>query len=50
VLIRSVFGGYVLPQTVSGYYSTSMLQPIDDLLQGFANGRYKSYNDYMLTR
>jgi hypothetical protein len=48
VLIRSVFGGYVLPQSVSGYYSTSLTQPIDDVLQGFTSGKYRSYNDLML--
>lgn len=50
VVIRSIFGGYVLPESVSGYYSTSQVQPIDDLLRGFSTGRYKSYNDLMLTR
>ena len=48
VLIRSVFGGYVLPQSVPGYSSTSLVQPIDELLQGFSSGRYKSYNDLLL--
>ena len=50
VLIRSVFGGYVLPQTVPGYSSTSLVQPIDELLDGFATGRYASYNDLLLSR
>ena len=50
VLIRSVFGGIVLPQSVSGYSSTSLVQPIDQLLDGFSSGRYKSYNDLLLSR
>lgn len=50
VLIRSVFGGFVLPQSVSGYSSTSLVQPIDELLDGFASGRFKSYNDLLLSR
>jgi len=50
VLIRSVFGAYVLPQTVRGYHSTSLVQSIDDLIDGFASGKYKSYNDLLLSR
>jgi hypothetical protein len=50
VLIRSVFGAYVLPQTVPGYHSTSLVQPLDDLLDGFSTGRYRSYNDLLLSR
>ena len=50
VLIRSVFGGYVLPQTVHGYTSTSLVQPIDELLDGFSTGRYVNYNDLLLSR
>jgi len=48
VLIRSVFGGYVLPQSVRGYFSTSLIQPLDELLTKYSRGQYKSYNDLML--
>jgi len=48
VLIRSVFGGYVLPQSVRGYYSTSLIQPVDELMTKYAKGQYQSYNDLML--
>lgn len=48
VLIRSVFGGYVLPQSVPGYFSTSLIQPVDELMAKYARGQYQSYNDLML--
>jgi hypothetical protein len=48
VLIRSVFGGYVLRESVPGYFSTSLVQPVDTLLSGYTSGRYRSYNDLML--
>jgi hypothetical protein len=48
VIIRSVFGGYRLPESVPGYFSTSFVQPIDQLLAGFSSGRYKTYNDLLL--
>ena len=49
VLIRSVFGGYVLPQSAPGYFSTSLVQPIDELLEGFSSGRYRRYDDLLLS-
>jgi hypothetical protein len=48
VVIRSVFGGYVLRESVPGYFSTSLVQPVDELLDGFSSGRYKAYNDLLL--
>lgn len=48
VVIRSVFGGYVLPQSAPGYSSTSLTQSVDELLDKFARGQYQSYNDLML--
>jgi hypothetical protein len=48
ILIRSVFGGYRLRESVPGYYSTSLIQPMDELLDGFSNGRYKTYEDLLL--
>jgi len=49
VIVRSVFrsygaGGARLP----GYNSASLTQPIDDLLNGYASGRFRDYRD--LTR
>ena len=32
VIIRSLFGGYQLPESVPGYYSTSATQTINELL------------------
>lgn len=52
VIIRSYFGrafGYVHPQAVPGYYSVQLLQRIEDLLQGAADGGYQSYMD-LVTR
>ena len=42
VLIRSVFGKFISIDTVPGYFSTQMIQPIDPLLAGGATG-YRSY-------
>jgi hypothetical protein len=48
VLIRSVFGGFILPQSVRGFSSTSLIQSIDQMLNYWAIGRYRSYNDLLL--
>jgi hypothetical protein len=45
VIIRSVFGGYRLPQRVPGYYSTSLVRPVNELLQGFSNAKIQTYRD-----
>lgn len=48
VIIRSYFSGgfgYSHPQSVSGYYSTQLLQTIDSLVKEYANGGYDSYSD-----
>ena len=48
VVIRSVFAntaGRVPGKTMPGYFSTSLVQPVPDLLDGFATGRYASYWD-----
>ena len=48
VIIRSFFGrnfGYLHPQAVSGYYSVQLLQNIDELLNAYAAGGYRSYFD-----
>ncbi len=53
VIGRAVFGstaGWIPGRSVKGYYSTSLIQPIEDLLDGFAAGRYSSYWDLIPTR
>ena len=47
VLIRSIFGGYSLPESVPGYYSTSVIQDFDELLTDFSAGKYRSYFDLL---
>ena len=42
-VIRSVFGGFNPVDAAPGYYSASLLQTADDLLAGYASGRYRSY-------
>jgi hypothetical protein len=43
VLIRSIFGGYSLADSVPGYYSTSTVQNLNELLAGCAAGKCRSY-------
>jgi hypothetical protein len=46
VFIRSYFNGtwgYEHPQSVSGYYSTQLLQTLDSFVKEFSDGGYKSY-------
>jgi hypothetical protein len=48
VIIRSYFNGvwrYEHPQSVSGYYSTQLLQTIDSFVKEYSSGGYKSYSD-----
>ena len=48
VIIRSYFNGtwgYDHPQSVSGYYSTQLLQTMDSFVKEFSSGGYKSYQD-----
>ncbi|MGE0127824.1 MAG: hypothetical protein AB7U82_07080 [Blastocatellales bacterium] len=48
VIIRSYFNGtwgYEHPQSVSGYYSTQLLQTMDSFVEEYAGGGYKSYSD-----
>jgi hypothetical protein len=48
VIIRSVFGGFGRPEP--GYYSSSLVQPIDKLLQGYAAGTFRSYPELAVVR
>lgn len=48
VIIRSVFGGF--GQSTPGYYSSSLAQPVDQLLQGYASGNFHSYPELAVAR
>ena len=43
VMIRSVFGKYISIDTVPGYFSTQMVQPIDSLVSSYRTSAYRSY-------
>ncbi len=48
VIIRSYFNGawgYEHPQSVSGYYSTQLLQTMDSFVREYSSGGYKSYSE-----
>jgi hypothetical protein len=47
VIIRSLFGGYQLPESVPGYYSTSAIQPINDFLASCGSTRCRGYFDFL---
>ncbi|HEY7449096.1 MAG TPA: hypothetical protein VH702_13150 [Vicinamibacterales bacterium] len=42
VVIRAVFGT-TIDESVPGYYSTSVVQPVADLVRNHQQGRYRSY-------
>ena len=48
LMIRSVFGA--LGQSAPGYYSSSLVQPVDELLQGYAAGRFHRYPELTVSR
>jgi hypothetical protein len=48
LIIRAVFGGF--GQSTPGYYSSSLVQPVDRLLQGYASGSFHSYSELAETR
>jgi hypothetical protein len=48
VIIRSYFNGawgYEHPQSVNGYYSTQLLQPMESFVKEYSSGGYSSYSD-----
>jgi hypothetical protein len=47
VVIRSLFGGYQLPESVPGYYSTSAIQPINELIANCGTTRCRGYFDLL---
>jgi hypothetical protein len=48
LIIRAVFGGF--GQSTPGYYSSSLVQPVDQLLQGYASGSFRSYPELAVGR
>ena len=47
VIIRSLFGGYQLPESVPGYYSTSAVQTVREFLASCGSSRCRSYFDFL---
>ena len=47
VVIRSLFGGYQLPESVPGYYSTSAIQTFNELLANCGSSRCRGYFDLL---
>ena len=50
VVIRSFFGRFVPGESSPGYYSASVVQPVDDLIERFARGEYGSYRNLTIPR
>ena len=46
-IIRSIFGRFGLPDSVPGYYSTSTVQNLNELLANFSAGKYQTYSDLL---
>jgi hypothetical protein len=47
VVIRSLFGGYALPESVPGYYSTQAVQTINELIANCGASRCRGYFDLL---
>ena len=47
VVIRSIFGGYSLPESVPGYYSTQTVQTINELIANCGASRCRGYFDLL---
>lgn len=47
VVIRSLFGGYQLPESAPGYYSTSAVQTINELIANCGSTRCRGYFDLL---
>jgi hypothetical protein len=47
LIIRAIFAGGLgfVPHALPGYASASVVQPVDDLVKGYAAGRFKTYRD-----
>ena len=49
VIIRSVFGGGGV-RPLPGYLSSSILQPVQQLLDGYARGQFRQYFELTVAR
>jgi hypothetical protein len=47
VIIRSLFGGMSLPESVPGYYSTSAIQPINEFVANCGSTRCRGYYELL---
>ena len=47
MVIRSVFGRWRLRDSAPGYYSTSTIQDLDEMLTNFSSGKYRAYTDLL---
>jgi hypothetical protein len=47
LVIRAIFAGGLgfVPHAAPGYASASVVQPVDELVRGYAAGRYKTYRE-----
>jgi hypothetical protein len=47
LIIRAIFAGGLgfVPHALPGYASASVVQPVDDLVKGYAAGRFKTYRE-----
>lgn len=50
LIVRSVFGGYAPMDAAPGYYSASIVQRVDDLLDGVSSGKYRGYASLVTAR
>lgn len=50
LIIRSVFAGVYLLPTQPGYASASIVQPMNELLQGYAAGKFREYRELITAR
>jgi len=47
VIIRSLFGGYQVPESVPGYYSTQTIQTFNEMIANCGASRCRSYTDLL---
>ena len=47
LIIRAIFGGYSIPDSAPGYYSTSTVQSLNELLANCGAGKCRTYNDLL---
>jgi hypothetical protein len=47
LIIRAIFGGYSIPDSAPGYYSTSTVQSLNELLANCGAGKCRTYYDLL---